>query len=311
MPGFREFLSRLCREEEIDLIHNHGCWLPINSAAVSVARRLRLPLVFTPHGMLRRWALRHNRLRKRVAWTLYQARDLRGASLIHVTSVEEGIEVRELGLRNPVAVIPHGVPMPPLDRSLVRREPRTALFLGRLHPVKGVENLLEAWAAVRPRNWRLVLAGPDEAGYQKHLEGRRDALRLGDSVEFSGPVSEGRKWTILQSASLFVLPSFTENFGLSAAEAMASALPVITTKGTPWQEIEKEGCGWWVEVGVGPLVAALREATDLVDEARLAMGTRGRALVARKYGWPAVGQRMLRSYEWLLRGGAPPDCLLD
>ena len=126
---------------------------------------------------------------------------------------------------------------------------------------------------------------------------------------FAGPVQEARKWDFFARADLFVLPSFSENFGLVVGEALAAGVPAITTRGTPWQELVTQRCGWWVDVGVEPLAAALREAVACSDAERAEMGRRGRRLVEEKYAWPAVARQMKAFYEWVLGGGPTPGCV--
>jgi glycosyltransferase involved in cell wall biosynthesis len=123
-------------------------------------------------------------------------------------------------------------------------------------------------------------------------------------------MGDDQKWALLRGADLFVLPSFTENFGVAAAEALACGVPVITTKGTPWEELRTRQCGWWVDIGVEPLVAALREATELSDQERYEMGQRGRRLVEEKYSWPKIGRDMMAVYQWVLGQGPKPECVI-
>jgi len=183
------------------------------------------------------------------------------------------------------------------------------LFLGRIHPVKGLKNLVEAWHRVRPAGWHCILAGPDKAGHQTELEALLRQRNLASVFEFPGMMEDEQKWALLREADLFVLPSFTENFGISVAEALACGVPVITTKGTPWRNLVDHRCGWWVDIGVEPLAAALRKATSLSDQQRYEMGQRGRRLIAEKYSWPKIGREMKAVYEWVLNGGTPPACV--
>jgi glycosyltransferase involved in cell wall biosynthesis len=179
---------------------------------------------------------------------------------------------------------------------------RQVLYLGRLHPLKGLEILLDAWATVtRPGAaagpWELVIAGPDEQGTRARLEAQARTLGL-TNLTFPGPLYGEAKRRALAEADLFALPSRTENFGIAVAEALAAGLPVITTKGTPWSEIEGS-CGWWVDANAGSIAQALAAAMRLSDAERAAMGARGRELVAAKYQWDAVGRAMAGLYESL------------
>lgn len=295
--------------ERSDLIHDHGIWLPANHRVARIASRSGTPRVVSVRGMLEPWARNHGRWKKRLAWHLYQRRDLVTAALIHVTCEREAGSVRWAGLRNPLAVIPNGTVIPDL---LPPRPPggrRQALFLSRIHPKKGLPMLLEAWDRFRPEEWDLVIAGPDEHGHRRELEATVGEWGMAGEVRFTGPVTDAEKWFLYRGADLFVLPTHSENFGIVVAEALAAGVPVITTEGAPWKELATERCGWWTEIGAEPLEEALREAVALSDAERVAMGRRGRTLVQERYGWPKVAERMRDVYAWVLGGGAPPSCV--
>jgi glycosyltransferase involved in cell wall biosynthesis len=296
------------RKAPPDLLHDHGLWLPSNVVAALVAKQYDIPLVISTRGMLTSWALRHNRWKKRLAWWGYQRWVLRQATLFHVTSQEEVDALRDLGLDQPAAVIPNGVPLPELSRSeTTDGEARRALFLSRLHPKKGLPMLLEAWAEVRPDGWTLELLGPSEDGHRAKLEAQARRLDLSDQVHFAGPVSDDEKWDMYRHADLFVLPTHSENFGIVVAEALAAEVPAITTTGAPWGDLEARGCGWWVDPDAEEIADALREATALEPAERKAMGRRGRRLVEEQYSWPGVAERMVAAYRWMLDERPCPD----
>jgi glycosyltransferase involved in cell wall biosynthesis len=307
--GFAAALRALCRERQIQVIHNNGLWLPCNHAAASVAASLKIPLITTPRGMLAPWSLAHKGWKKRLAWGLYQKRDIQRAACLHATAEHEYRHLRALGLRQPVAVIPNGIEAPGTAPRKSTDGPRTILFVGRIYPVKGLLNLVAAWGKVRADGWKIVIAGPDQAGHQAEVQRAIADAGLEGFFEFPGPVHDAAKWDLYRAADLFVLPSFTENFGMVVAEALACGVPVITTHGAPWAELGERGCGWWVEIGAEPLASALREATALSDAERRGMGARGRRLVEEKYAWPGIAKQMVSVYEWVLGGGPPPECV--
>ena len=276
-----------------------------------VARELNIPLVVTPRGMLTAWAFSYKGWKKRLAWRLYQRRDIAHAQVLHATSVQEADDLRALGLKQPIALIPNAVDVP--ERGEPAGRPggrRTALFLSRVHRTKGLLSLVKAWAALRPEGWRMVVAGPDEGGYRAEVEmaARREGLE--DVFSFPGPVYGEARWDLYRRSDLFVLPTFSENFGVVVAEALACGIPVITTKGAPWEELLSEECGWWVDIGPEPLAEALREAISLSDDERREMGVRGRRLIEKRYTWPRVASRMIEVYRWILSGGPPPECVM-
>jgi glycosyltransferase involved in cell wall biosynthesis len=258
--------------------------------------------------MLTDWSLQHNRRRKQIAWHLYQRRVLEEAALFHVTSQGEVEALRNLGFDQPAAVVPNGVPLSSQTRENGDDEnKRRALFLSRLHPKKGVPMLLRAWADVAPSDWELTLVGPSEAGYRAQLESQVRQRGLGDQVQFLEPVSDEEKWDVYRTADLFVLPTYSENFGIVVAEALASGVPVITTTGTPWRELQEEGCGWWVDPDEENIKGALTDAFRRSEEKLREMGRRGRALVEERYSWERVGRKMVKAYRWVVGEESRPD----
>ena len=156
----------------------------------------------------------------------------------------------------------------------------------------------------------MVVAGPSEEGHIEEVKQAVESAGFQDQFEFPGPVDDMLKWDFFRQADLFALPTFSENFGIVVAEALASEVPVITTKGTPWKDLDDHNCGWWVDIGVEPLVEALREAIGLSDVERHEMGKRGRDLVKKCYSWEKIAEDMLSVYRWVIDGGTPPDALL-
>lgn len=297
----------------VDLIHNHGLWLLPNVYSGREAARAGTPLVVSPRGMLSAAALRFSPLKKAAFWRLVQANPVRHAACLHATSAEEYEEIRAFGLTNPVAVIGNGIDIPNAPEAAERPEAadRVVLSLGRLHPSKGLQNLLHAWAKVEESHpdWRLRILGPAERGHELVLRALRDSLRLA-RVSIEGPIyGDEMKLEAYREASLFVLPSLTENFGLTVAEALAAGTPAIATKGTPWRGLETERCGWWIDHGIDPLAAALSRAMRLPRETLTAMGGEGRDWMAREYSWDRIAGEMLAVYRWVRKGGDCPSSL--
>jgi glycosyltransferase involved in cell wall biosynthesis len=243
---------------------------------------------------------------------LYQKRDLAAARVLCATSMDEATSMRECGLEQAVAVVPIGVHVPELrGRRCEKSGPRTALFVSRIHPVKGLLLLVEAWKRVRPRDWRVIVAGPDEGGHRRVVEKAVGAAGLERVFEFTGPVRGEAKEALFQGADFLILPTMSENFGVVVAEALANCLPVITTTGAPWRGLVDHSCGWWVRPKASELANAIHEATELSDRERETMGARGRLWMEREFSWPSVAQRMLSVYEWILRGGHAPECVIQ
>jgi glycosyltransferase involved in cell wall biosynthesis len=298
-----------------DILHNHGVWLMPNIYAGLAARRRHIPLVFAPRGMFSERAMAFSRLRKRFSWwCLGQRGAVRTAACFHATSESEAQDIRRLGLRQPIAVIPNGIDLPNPEAETQASQPkgrRRILFVSRIHPIKGLPILLRAWQGVERRyaDWELVVAGPDEGGHLSQVQALAGELGL-QRVSFPGPAYGDAKSALYRSADLFVLPTHSENFGMAIAEALAYAVPVITTTGAPWAGLEERGCGWWIELSEGNLAEALQSAMDLPHERRVEMGRRGRLWMEQSFGWDRIAKEMKSVYEWVLGDGPPPACVV-
>lgn len=282
------------------LVHDHGIWLPFHHRVAALCNRRGLPRIVSPHGMLKVWAMRQKRLKKMTAWHLYQRSDLQSAVALHATAKEEEAELRMLGLSVPTVIVPNGVHVPPWRERMDGGGERTMLFLGRLHEVKGLDLLVEAWRRVQPSNWRMRVVGPDEGGYRSYLQQLIDQAGLQSTWSINGPAVGAEKWAALAKADVLILPSHSENFGIVVAEALAAGVPVIATTNTPWSGLHTHECGWQVPTTVDGLEQALREGTSTSFEQRAAMGRRGRQWVERAFSWPAIAATMNQHYLSIL-----------
>jgi glycosyltransferase involved in cell wall biosynthesis len=282
-----------------DILHDNGLWLTHNHKLAVLAAQRGLARIVSTRGMLEPWARRHKRWKKDLAWPLYQRRDLAQASALHATAAKEAENLVNLALRVPVQTIPNGVDIPEISTGNPRQPTsmRTAVFLGRIYPVKGLPLLIKAWNRVRPEGWRLMLAGPDEAGHRAELEALIEQCKLSAAISFVGPLTGTAKSQFLAGAHLFILPSFTESFGIAVAEALAHAVPVLTTDATPWPMLRQRGCGWTVPATIDGVAEGLKEATSHDTETLAAMGAAGRAWVASEFGWQRVAQQFIAAYQ--------------
>ncbi len=313
VPDFDATVSHLVSTCSECLIHQHAIWLRASHDTAVATTRAGVPLIVAPRGMLEPWALNHGKWKKKLAWALYQKRDLARATAFHATAMSEAESIRRLGFKQPIAVIPNGVQLPEsvvCEGSKVQRcegREKTAFFLSRLNPKKGLPMLLDAWGRIAPEGWRLVIAGNDDSNHLPVVEQKIRELGLQDQVEIIGPLYGATKEAAYRAADLFVLPSYSENFGIVVAEALGYGVPVLTTTGCPWQELSTHGCGWWVEPTPEGIEAGLNQAIGAKNEDLSAMGARGRALVEQKYQWPAIASQMSIFYSWILHGGPKPD----
>lgn len=278
-----------------DVIHSHGLWLAPNVYPARAARNGALWVV-SPRGMLGAAAMNFSALKKKVFWNLAQRPALRHSGLIHATSEEEAREAKLMGIKTPIVVVANGVELPFLMEGGGRRR-REILSLGRLHPKKGLDRLIEAWSwiATRYPDWRVVIAGPDEGGHAVELQQRIEQLAV-PRITVEGPLFGDAKQAAYREAGIFVLPTLNENFALTVAEALAAEMPVVSTKGAPWAGLEDHDCGLWIDHGPEQLAAALCELIDRGDEARTEMGKRGRAWMAAEFSWDSIADRLLAAY---------------
>ena len=293
-----------------DVIHVHGLWLMPNVSAGRAAAEAQRPLVVSPRGMLGPAALAFSASKKRLCWRFLQGPAYARAAVWHATCAAEAEEIRAFGVRAPIAIIPNGIDIPKSPEMSLPKQTklRTILYLGRIHPKKGLPSLISAWnrLAGERSNWTLRIVGPDERGHRVELE---KMVQQGGvpRVLFDGPVYGAEKAQLLQEADLFVLPTRNENFGLAVAEALAAGVPAIVSRGAPWSGLATERCGWWVDYGVEPLLSALGAATALSDLERRAMGERGRAMVMRDFDWDRIGQNMQSVYAWIAGKATRPS----
>ena len=288
------------------IVHAHGLWLMPNVYPAWAAAKAGCPFVVSPRGMLGPAALRFSARKKRLFWLMAQRGALRSAACIHATSRLEYDDVRAFGMRNPVAVIPNGIDVPAAvdKRERPHGDAKVALYLGRIHPKKGLDQLFAAWTALGAASsgWRLDVVGPLDSDYAR----QQAALFGGDRIRFVGALYGPDKHRAYREADLFVMPTLNENFGMTVAEALAQGTPVICTKGAPWGGLDAEGCSWWIDHGAEPLAATLRQAMSLPEAERLAMGAAGRRWMLREFGWDAVGRSMMSVYAWLMGTGSRP-----
>lgn len=303
-------LHHSLRQSSSDIFHAHGLWLMPNVYPAWVARSQRRHFVLSPRGMLGKDALKFSRLIKNAFWYCAQKHAVNCASCLHATSDQEYDDIRAFGLRQPVAVVPNGVDVQELEGSRGTLRKPTVLSLGRIHPKKGLRRLVKAWKIIEDEfpSWCLEIVGPSELNHANELMDLVRQLKL-KRVSISGPVFGKEKMRRLEEAEIFVLSTLNENFGMTVAESLAAETPVISTKGAPWSGLVANNCGWWIDHGVAPLSAALRDAMTLNPKVRRAMGARGKAWMKADFGWSNIALEMTQVYEWLYGGGSPPPCV--
>ncbi len=295
-------------------VHIHGLWETHCAVAATVARQHRRPYVISAHGMLEQWALRQKRLKKALYGALVELRAMQNAACLRALSADEVDDFRRLGLRNPIAIIPNCVeaPLRPSPDLLLKRYPelsgkKVVLFMGRLHPKKGLQVLIDAWGnLISTRDdIRLIVAGPDCGGYRNLLESRVAELGFQDSVIFTGMLSGDLKWSMLAAADMFVLPSYSEGFSVAILEALAAGVPVIATQECHISEIASANCGIVIPAEAADLQVAIRHVLNLPSAELTQMQENARSLVRLRFSPDVVGTQLGQLYSWLSGGNKP------
>jgi glycosyltransferase involved in cell wall biosynthesis len=299
------------------LVHIHGCW---NFFGWSVARwcwREGIPYVVSPRGMLHPWSFAHQRIAKTIAYGLMESRVLRGARFIHVTSAEEAEIVRRLDVNANIVMVPNGVDVsaPPAESAVQEYRARigagpgdfVVLYVGRLHPKKGLETLVDAFrpiAARHPRA-RLLIAGSGDEHYVRRLRESCRGLEAAGHVSFPGFLDGDERRLAFAAASAFAFTSHSENFGMSVAEAMAAGCPVIVGRGSPWPQIETWRAGFWVEHSCAAVTDALETLASDPLKGRV-MGQNGQRGVRQHLNWNQLAGRLLEAYGTAIEAKARP-----
>lgn len=294
----RDYLQIL-EEVKPDVVHVNCCWHPYFAYAVIWARQAGYKVVLTPHGMLEPWIMkRHYWTRKLPSLLLFQRRAVRMATLLHATAEMEKQHLLDLGWNREVCVVPNGIEVQKIAMKEDWTPSRRLLFMSRIHPKKGVDRLIRAFATL-PVEYTLQIAGEGAPDYVAELQRLASEMGVADRVEWLGGVYGERKWRTVRSADIMVLPTHSENFGIVVAEALAAGTPVITTQGTPWQELESEHCGWWIALDDMALSQALQQAAACTAEQLSVMGRNGRKLVEERYSTTTVAHQFLDIYTQL------------
>lgn len=326
MPDLDERLDQINPQ----VLHTHGIWTYLSIGVPRWSRKNHKPYIVSPHGMLDAWALDNSKIKKKLAAALYERRHLRGAACLHALCQSEAKSIREFGLKNPIATIPNGIEIPEgrdlSSRYLVKK--KIMLFLGRLHPKKGLENALRAWAASRseaspdskPSNWQFVIAGWDQGDHEVRLKQLCEELELsfadvpakqflsleassgqlsGFSVVFVGPVFGELKVQLLERANVFILPSFSEGLPMSILEAWAYELPVVMTDYCNLPEGFNADAAIHIDTEVEGMSAGMIKMIECSDAELKGMGVNGLNLVKEKFTWATIAAQMGELYQWV------------
>ena len=305
-------LGKQCRElvADADVLHGHGFYVGTNYLIGREARRQNKSLVYHVHGIFEPYILNRSRWKKKLAHWTFEDANFRHAKLWRALTAKEADQIRACGIKAPIVMVPNGLnltdyPKPertdePIETPLIpflTKTRRRLLFLGRIHPKKGLDLLLPAWAGLGPirKNWELVIAGPDEQGYLSEVKVMAGALDIQQGVRFTGPVIGDGKNALLHSADLFVLPSYSEGFPMSLLEAMACEVPVAATRACNLPEITASDAGWECDCTAESVAEMLRRAILESEPARKQRGQNGHRLVKERFAWPVILPTLLQA----------------
>lgn len=311
-----------------DLTHVHGLWTYLSIGVPRWANANRVPSVVSPHGMLDPWALANSRWKKRLATAVFERRHLGGASCLHALCESEAKSIRAFGVESPVAIIPNGIDLPQstAGQNFRHRSSREfLLFLGRLHPKKGLVNALRAWATA-PGNegWQFVITGWDQDGHEAELKQLCDELGLSwtdrpandliespetdaASVIFTGPAFGPAKASLLEIASAFILPSLSEGLPMSVLEAWAHHLPVLMTEFCNLPEGFVAEAAIHIGTDSASIAEGMRALCSASDADLRQMAINGRLLVERQFTWKRIATDMSELHQWIIGSCSRPS----
>lgn len=292
-----------------DIIHTNCLWSYCNHISAKIAREKGIPLIHTPHGMLFADAIKRRYWKKWPLIQLWVKNDVKHTDCMHATCKFEMENIRKFGYTGAIAVIPNA--MPPIENSdkiIENHKVRRIGFLGRLHPVKCVDRLIEAWKILGKKadDTELVLIGEGEDEYVTYLKDLASSCKYG-KISFRGFATGLEKYQELATLRALCLVSVYENFGMVVSEALSVGTPVLANTTTPWEDLNTYNCGWWLDATPTNIAETLATILELSDSEIKAMSDNGKKLVAEKYSSEKVGEMMANLYKWIANGGDKPE----
>ena len=307
-PKMKSGLTLMAQKS--DIIHTHSLWKMPNIYPGRATTGTQCKLVISPRGTLSEWSLSHHKWRKKIINFLAQKKVLLQANCLHATCNQEYKDIRRLGFKNPIAIIPNGIDLPQKNRLTINHQDNRMrlLFLSRIHPKKGVKELIEAWKIIQNRflNWDLYIAGPLDNSYARKMQTYAKKNNV-ENLVFTGELTGKRKTEAYCNADIFVLPSYNENFGMVVAESLSHCTPAIVSTNAPWSDLSNKRCGWTFNLSVQNLVSVMSEAMEQPRKKLTQMGEAGFEWMREEYSWSSVGAKMDRTYRWLLGRIEKPD----
>jgi glycosyltransferase involved in cell wall biosynthesis len=312
------FLLNIIKKKEKIIFHTHNLWNYVNYITHKLSNKYQIPSVISLRG-----SIELNSFKKKIAWQIYQKKIFQDASIVHVVNEKDIDKLRKLGISTPIAFIPNGIDLNEFTQRKKKitskknlglpTEKKYILFLSRIHPEKGLMYLVKAWHNVCEHfpNWNLLIVGPKfDIKYYKKVHTYVKKYNLISRFHFMGMLIGEKKLDCYNASSLFVLPSYGESFGNVIAEAMAAKLPIITTKKTPWEKIEKYDAGWWVELNLENIISALTKALCCNDLELKKKGQNSFKII-KQYAWKDQSAKMKKVYDWVFDKEKKPKFIFE
>ena len=299
--------------DRFDVVHQHGIWQAFSTHVAAWRRRTDGPVMISPRGMLDPWARTNSAWKKRLTGALWERSNLSAATCLHALNASEAAAMRGFGLRNPIVVIPNGTDIPAagyVPPPAWWPDGRVLLFVGRLHPKKGIAELIEAWARLSrevpdlAEEWRVVIAGWDDGSHQAGIEAKIRRHGLAERVVMPGPLYGADKDAALRHAEAFILPSHSEGLPMSVLEAWSYGLPVLMTEACNLPEGFAESAAFRIGTAPERLASELAQTLRRAPEALATVGRAGSRLVAERFSWDDIARRHAEVYTWMAAGAA-------
>ncbi len=311
---FKNLLKDKLKQKEYQLFHINSIYSYPTYIAASLADKAGIPYIITPRGSLYQSAIEmSSRWKKDLFNLFFLKRQLNKASAVHATCVEEMEAIRKLGITSPVAIIPNSLKLPKERPVITEPEILRIGYLGRINPKKNIIGLIQAWhdsGLAKNKNAELVIIGAAQLDKEKLYLDELHRLEVSNeivNIRWMGSKEGEEKEKLLRSCSFLVMPSFSENFGMVVPEALQYGIPVVASKGTPWQILEERNCGWWIEIDRESMSNALKHLCMITNDDRKKMGMNGQQLVHEKFSTESVSQMQIELYKWILESGDKPE----
>ena len=307
--------QKLTKEiESFDIIHQHGIWTPMSLYSSKLRRKSGTKAVIQTHGLLLPFSRNLSKYKKQLAFLFFEKSNLLSAQALVACSLDEAKALKKIFPLKDISIIPNGVPLNFFNalnlREIEQKNKKRILFLSQIIPVKGVERVLFGLYNIginKFKDWEFIIAGYHDKNYKRYLDKIIDELKLNKLVKFVGPKFGQEKIHLFDNSDVFVLPSFSEGSPLVVLEALSRGVPVLTTKGAPWQELNTHRCGFWVDNDNDGIETGLLKILETTELELFEMGKRGRELIKKKYLWNKTILNTIELYKWVINGGVKPD----